>query len=355
MNIGNQIRTIRRERGMTQEALAELLNVTVSAVSQWESERTTPDLSLIPPLCRVLEISADELLGVDLARKEEEIEAISRRAGSFSAVGRNEEAKQILDDGLKQYPNSYSLMVSRMYVCGEDEEEYSVKLAQKVLEGCTDDSSRQCANQILCYYYMNKGDYPKAREIAIRSNGLWTSGEVLLAHIENTEESGTEAANLLRFGLTDILNQSICYYTGSQKRTEAEEKLAYEKSIALFELMFEDGDYGFFHGRLEDSHRKLARLSLKEGDIENALLHLEKAAGHALAFVDGVENGWPVKTSLLFRGMGCVRPSFTNEDNSAALFLDDLAAPEYDGIRETPEFAAICEKLSAAAGKWTVK
>ena len=44
MEIGTIIKKYRRERDMTQEQLAEYLRVSVSAVSQWESGKTAPDL-----------------------------------------------------------------------------------------------------------------------------------------------------------------------------------------------------------------------------------------------------------------------------------------------------------------------
>ena len=63
MNIGRVIKTKRQEKDLTQEQLAEYLNVSVSAVSQWESSRTTPDFSLLIPLANFFDVTLDELLG----------------------------------------------------------------------------------------------------------------------------------------------------------------------------------------------------------------------------------------------------------------------------------------------------
>ena len=54
MNIGAKIKQLRKEKDLTQEQLAEYLNVSISAVSQWESGKTLPDLSLILPLANFL-------------------------------------------------------------------------------------------------------------------------------------------------------------------------------------------------------------------------------------------------------------------------------------------------------------
>ena len=60
--IGNRIAKFRKEKNMTQEDLANLLGVSSQAVSKWENDASCPDISLLPQLCEVLGITADELL-----------------------------------------------------------------------------------------------------------------------------------------------------------------------------------------------------------------------------------------------------------------------------------------------------
>ena len=59
---GAFIRQIRKEKGMTQEQLAELLGTSQRSVSRWENGKTMPDLSLYEPLCEALGIQVSELL-----------------------------------------------------------------------------------------------------------------------------------------------------------------------------------------------------------------------------------------------------------------------------------------------------
>ena len=63
MTIGDRIAQYRKNRGLTQEALAKLLDVTNQAVSKWESDQCCPDIQLLPKLADVFEISVDALLG----------------------------------------------------------------------------------------------------------------------------------------------------------------------------------------------------------------------------------------------------------------------------------------------------
>ncbi len=66
MHIGTIIKNLRHKKGLTQEELAAKLGLTSRAVSQWECEKTEPDISLIGPLCNLFDITSDELLGIDI-------------------------------------------------------------------------------------------------------------------------------------------------------------------------------------------------------------------------------------------------------------------------------------------------
>lgn len=62
MEIGNKINQLRKLSGMTQEQLAEKLNVSRQTISKWESDRTSPDLESIINISRIFHVSLDDLL-----------------------------------------------------------------------------------------------------------------------------------------------------------------------------------------------------------------------------------------------------------------------------------------------------
>jgi len=62
MNIGDKILKYRKLKGYSQEDIANSLNVSRQTVSKWETNQSTPDFNKIIPLCKLFEISADELL-----------------------------------------------------------------------------------------------------------------------------------------------------------------------------------------------------------------------------------------------------------------------------------------------------
>lgn len=61
-SIGNRISQFRKEKGYTQEEMAEKLGVTPQAVSKWENDISYPDILLLPKIAEMLGITVDELL-----------------------------------------------------------------------------------------------------------------------------------------------------------------------------------------------------------------------------------------------------------------------------------------------------
>lgn len=61
--MGKRIAQLRKEKGYTQEQLAELVGVSAQAVSKWENDVSCPDISILPQLSTVLGVTTDELLG----------------------------------------------------------------------------------------------------------------------------------------------------------------------------------------------------------------------------------------------------------------------------------------------------
>lgn len=72
MTLGKKIAQYRKEKGMTQEEMAEKLGVSSQAVSKWENDISCPDILLLAPLAKLLGVTVDELLS-DKPKKEVEL------------------------------------------------------------------------------------------------------------------------------------------------------------------------------------------------------------------------------------------------------------------------------------------
>lgn len=69
LTLGRRIQALRREQAITQEVLAECMNVTPQAVSKWENDLSCPDILSLPQLARELHTSVDTLLTGEAAAK----------------------------------------------------------------------------------------------------------------------------------------------------------------------------------------------------------------------------------------------------------------------------------------------
>ncbi|HBN86189.1 MAG TPA: hypothetical protein DDZ89_20385, partial [Clostridiales bacterium] len=339
MNIGVNIKKTRRRKDMTQEDLAERLSVSVSAVSQWEVGKTTPDLSLIPVICNLFGITSDELLGIDIAQKKAKIEEISMRAGEYSTRGYNDEARKILTAGLKEFPDSYKLKHDLMYVAfwqythGGDKYDKTqrenflaevIKLAEEIRENCTNESLRQGAIQVLCFAYRDNGELDKAVELAGSMPPISCSSEMLLSSVQHTGTIGyrnrqAELNTLFQF-FEGFAYMNPRLDSGEMAYTEEEKAALRDKQIEIFDLVFEDGDFGFYNTHLSDTHRLQAIYYAKRKDTGKTLLHIGSAARHATEFTKNL--GAVKRTSLIFRGYGEGSSFITGDsDNDAATLL----------------------------------
>ena len=66
LKIGEKIKELRKSQDVTQEKLADYLNISYQAVSKWENGLALPDLSLIPALSNFFGVTSDYLLDISL-------------------------------------------------------------------------------------------------------------------------------------------------------------------------------------------------------------------------------------------------------------------------------------------------
>lgn len=68
IRIGENIKRLRKRKGVTQEQIGEVLGISVTAVSKWERNETYPDITLLFPLAQYFGVTLDELMGYDEER-----------------------------------------------------------------------------------------------------------------------------------------------------------------------------------------------------------------------------------------------------------------------------------------------
>lgn len=153
MNIGANIKKLRTAKGLTQEQLAELLNVSSAAVSKWEVKNTYPDITMLFPLAHIFGVSLDELMGYDEAKMKEEIDGLLDSYHAHSRNGAFVKAREIIERARQTYPNDYKIMLTYMWekaggsagnnpaILLENREEF-LQICDCILNGCTEENFR---------------------------------------------------------------------------------------------------------------------------------------------------------------------------------------------------------------------
>ncbi|MBR2750537.1 MAG: helix-turn-helix domain-containing protein [Clostridiales bacterium] len=112
-NFPANIKSFRKERGLTQEQLAEVFGVTVGAVHKWEAALSTPDISLLMEMADFFDISLDVLVGFDI--RDNRVSILARKlrklTDSMDPSGPEEAEK-----ALKKYPNSFNIVYESAYL-----------------------------------------------------------------------------------------------------------------------------------------------------------------------------------------------------------------------------------------------
>ena len=365
MSIGATIKQLRISRKLTQEELASHLGITSKAVSQWECDRTSPDISQIPTLCNFFQISADQLLNINLPKSEEEKQAILHRCYELSRKGYVKERWQLLQEGIAKFPNDYSIMI-RLSICGGRMCKFSeitheekdlirnqcAEYCKRILDGCTDDSIRHAAVSNLCTYYAEKGEIHKAEELAGKMPAMVMSQDFLFADIYKGTKKN-EANQRLKFNLLYFMLMRFdlnCKLDSGERLYSSDDLDALrEKKIALLELLFEDGDFGFYSSWLSDFYEESARHYATAGNTERALECLDKSVYLAIDFITLMQKETFTHTSLFLKGMveQSRNVSLNSEDNQAALILKNMGMKEYDIARESNIFKKLSKELES--------
>lgn len=102
--IGEQIKALRKEKQITQEALADILGVSYQSVSRWELGVCYPDMELLPTLANYFGVTIDQLLSNDANSKEAEEQRFYEKLNSleFGSL----EQMQFVKEFYRKYPDN---------------------------------------------------------------------------------------------------------------------------------------------------------------------------------------------------------------------------------------------------------
>ena len=177
MQVGEVIRRYRKEKEITQEEMAKRLGVTAPAVNKWENGNSLPDVSLLSPIARLLNISIDTLLSHEKELSEAEASRLVEEADGRLKTGAFDSAFQWIKQCLVEYPSSHYLILwmaqileshlSMVEIADKDRYDgYILDCYVRALES-SDETLRRSAAEALYYFHINKKQYEQAEEYLV--------------------------------------------------------------------------------------------------------------------------------------------------------------------------------------------
>ena len=305
--MGQIIRRLRKERNLTQEELAEQLNVTFQAVSRWENGTGMPDISQIVPLANVFGVTTDVLFGTAGTNANKEVRKIINNAQSLltrpldsAGLLRKYDA---LQEELKQYPNNSILLLqcleTGIALAYPENDVYDAEHAEMIYRECI-----RMANLVISYAH-NTTDVLRAHMIMVLLHSAYGKFDEAMAHAEHfpvradfnihvmyayyahwKKDYETEAASC-QYGvcqyleaMLNILTRLGQSYALMENYKDAAETL--ETALDLIERIFKNDEIKppIHHREAGDLYMLVADLYLQNGERDTALSFLEKMVAY---------------------------------------------------------------------------
>lgn len=175
MMMQDVIRHYRKKKGMTQQEMAVCLGVSASAVNKWESGSSYPDILMLKPLARLLDISLDTLLSFRRELSMEQIDHIVQQAQQQLKESSYAEAFQWMKRQVAQYPNCDWLIwqlaalfdahrFQETSLPPEADDTFFIQLYTRVMNG-EDPGLRQQAADSLFYLHLRQNRLDQAQSL----------------------------------------------------------------------------------------------------------------------------------------------------------------------------------------------
>lgn len=293
INLQEKLKAKRREHGVSQEKLAQFLNVSFQAVSKWENGLAYPDISLLPDIANFFDITVDELLQAEVIDEQKLVLQCEQKAEESARNGNLEESLIIWQEAYKKLPNNTRVKECLMSTYFDiDKVRYQKEIIELGIELYNSQASSYYKGQAVSQIartYAESGNLDTAKQWASKAYNLMHSQEMIYMQII---KDGNELLEQFRFANYWYINQ-LFYMAARISECDTipgGEKLIQDidKAVAkIYEIVYPSGDMGFEELRnLTNQHRSIAEEETNlSGNEEIIRHHLQRAAECALKSV----------------------------------------------------------------------
>lgn len=354
MPINTIIRDKRKELGLTQEKIAEYLGVSAPAVSKWEKGVSFPDVTLLPPLARLLQMDMNMLFCFEDELTEQEIRYFCNELSQAVQQNGFDSGFELLEKKMREFPrcaplihNSALVLDGALIMSGmpaDEKERYTdqiIELYEHAAEG-GDEKIRISSAFMLSSKYELRGDYKKAREMLdLVPERMGIDKKQQEASIYIKEGKLDEALRILERSLQTRLTEIMVILMYLGECAVKKENLAmaghvaeaWEKTAGAFELW-------------EYSSRMISFHTAVIQKDENRTVSLLKS------IIPAALTPWNMKDTALFRDIAPEEPDTGETQNAGKLLLPGLLSemehnPMYDFLQENAEFQSLLAEYKA--------
>ena len=338
---------------LTQEQLAQRLGVSAPAVNKWERNNSYPDITLLPPLARLLEVDLNTLLSFQEELTEEEIGAFANVLGERAQQEGCEAAFRLARDQLREYPNSDLRAYPAAQILdgalvlwkrGENDPEREQAWKGEILalyRRCADSGDRRVrerAERMLISQYMAQGELEQAEEQLARLPQEDRERPMLEAMLRRKQKRSEEA--------WPILERELFRQASDLQST----------LMALMDLALEAGDKTCARQYSETAEQAGQVFQLTAYAVASAPLQLalaEQDGPEALAVLErllrSLEEPWDLSASPLYRHLPTKEATREVQQIMLQYLLEELERdPESAFLRETPGYQEMLERVHRA-------
>lgn len=343
MKINETIKKYRKQKSLTQEQIANYLGVTAPAVNKWENGISYPDITLLAPLCRILDINIDTLLSFNEELSDKEINDYILDISKTTEEHGFEEGFSESCGLIKKYPNCDKLtlfiaqiMNAQMTIHNiQDKEKYHPKIKQwlETVAAGKDKDLASMAISSLVSDYITKEDYVKAQELLDQIPNPGYDKKPIQASLYVSQGKMDEAYKTYEEIIFKNINETVStlhvIISSLCRENKYDDALIYADIAEKVSELFDLGAYSACIPQL--------MLSMTKHEKDSCLAAIEK-------MVNGIETRGNFSHSKLYRHMKF--KDMSNPQNLKNMIRRALENDEtLDFIKDDSKFKNLIEKL----------
>lgn len=354
INLKEKLRSLRQQKNVTQEALANHLGITPQSVGKWERGEGFPDITLLPKIAFYFDVTVDELLCVDQVRVDETIVEYQRQAGDCLLHGDVDQFLAIWEKAYAEFPNDLRVMhglMSAINIRGErpcplDKAQRIFELGEKILDRSTDADQREGAIQRLCYTYQGIDDV-KALFYANMGGSVYTSREGLKSDILDGEE-GVVASQKYLYCLINLAAMTATRMIEKQEFSPEYKIEAYSFAIDIIRRLLIDDNVGHSAWGLSYYYRCMAGQYAELNDVEKTMEALKECCRYAVmeANLEDMDYTAPMVNKVKHT-KNEIHKNY--KGNSCNMEFSALQSRRFDFVRNEEAFKRIVAELEKHA------